>query len=313
MRVGERRRWVAATVAVVALVALGADSPRRAKPPTFGPAEEAVFTADARKLLVGPRPDFASQQPKAVAGSQFGSETPAGDGGSFEWSALIGEETIETEIKRQAKRVSGLVTSSTAFKGGGYQECRDAFSMLAVMFAIADEHDGDPRWRDRAAGLSALFARAGANCKVGTDGSYREAKARSDDLADLVRGGRPDAPKPPADRNWGDVADRSPLMRRMEQAHAERLPELLSSERSFGRGSDDALHESQVLAALGEVIIREGLEDADDEEYAAFARSLRDASKELSQAAETENYNLGRPAMGRATKTCSDCHDLYRG
>lgn len=308
-----RNRAGVALLTITLACILGSDRSERAKPPTFGPAEEAVFPADARKLLVGPRPDFAKLQPRATVGAQPGGAADEPAAASYEWSALIGAETLETEIKRQAKVVAGLVTSATAFKGGGYRDARDAFTTLALMFAIADKHDDNPRWQDKAAGLAALFARAGANCKVGTDGSFREARARSEDLADLIRGGRPDVPKPPPDQSWGDLADRSPVMRRMEQAQQERLPPLVSSSRTFAGGAEDALHEAQVLAALAEVITREGFEDADDEDYAALARSLRDASNDIAQGADTENYNLARPAMGRVTKSCSDCHDMYRG
>lgn len=291
-------------------VGAAAYAEQRAKPPTFSEAERALFPTDARELLVGERPDFGAMKPTVAAAGAVEEESAGGD---YQWSLLISAATVENEIKRQANKVAGLTQSATAFKGGGYRKCREAFSVLAVMFAVAAEHDGEPRWRDSAAGLAPLFARAGANCKVGTDGSYREAAARSQDLADLVRGGRPDAPAVPPDQSWGDLADRAPLMRRMEAAQQEKLSPRLASEREFTGDAEEVTHEAQVLAALAEVITRDGFVDADDPDYAAYARSLRDASADLSRAAENENYESGRSALGRASQSCSECHDLYRG
>lgn len=286
-----------------------ADTPR-AKPPTFSDDEKALFPADARKLLAGPRPDFARQAPTAVASAAAAPEI--GENG-YQWSAMIAAETVEAEIKRQANKVAGLVRSATSFKGGGYRDCRDAFTMLALMFSIAAEHDEDARWSSKAAGLSVLFARAGANCKVGTDGSFREASARSEDLAELVRGGRPDVPAGADNQDWGALAARAPVMRRMEVALEEQLKPAMASDRAFGRASEDAYHEAQVLAALAEIITRPGFEDGDDEEYVAYARTLRDASTEMATAAENETYDLARPAYGKAGQSCSACHEDYRG
>lgn len=283
---------------------------RRAAPPVWTESQRAIFPDDARTLLVGPRPDFGALSKAQVASGGEVSETSQA---TRQWSELISTDTLETEIKRQAAEVGKLTQSSTGFKGGGYRQAREAFSVLAVMFALSAQHDARARWRDSAAGLSAAFARAAANCKVGTDSSYREAAARSEDLAELVRGGRPNTPAPPAERNWGDVADRSPLMARMEVAQQKRLKPLTGSAREFSRGAEDALHEAEVLAALAEVIIQEGFDDAGDETYDAFARELRDAAKELSAAAEQDNYESARQALGRAGQACAACHENYRG
>jgi len=293
-------------------LAAHAQTAPRAKPPEWSDDQRELFPADARQLLVGPRPNFSGLAAVASVATAE-SSVEAGAATEYKWSEIIAAATLETEIKRQATRVAGLVGTATSFKGGGYRECRQAFSVLAVMFAIAAEHDEGARWSDKAAGLAELFGRAGANCKVGTDGSYREAAARGEDLAALVRGGRPEVPKPKDERDWSKIADRSPLMQRMEEAQQERLTPLLASSRDFSRGAEDALHEAQVLAALAEVLTREGFQDADDEDYTAFARKLRDAAGDLSRAADNDTYEPARAAAGRVGQSCVECHENYRG
>ncbi|QDU91012.1 hypothetical protein Pla175_44280 [Pirellulimonas nuda] len=283
---------------------------RRAKPPEFSPQDEAVFFDDPWSLLVGPRPDFSAQQP-ALA-TQAGPGDAAADDAGFAWSGLLSSDAYESEIKRQSQAIAALTATATGFKGGGYRDARTAFSVLAVMFAIGAEHDSDPRWRDAAPALRDLLSRAGANCKVGTDQSYREAAARSQDLADLVRGGRPASlPTPNADAPWGDVADRVPLMKRMDEAE-KKLGPMLGSARSLSADSEDVAHEAQVLAALAQVITLDGFVDAGDETYDGFARTLRDAAADLSGAAEQEDYERASRAKAKIGQTCTDCHELYR-
>lgn len=301
-------------VAACAAVAAAAPPARRAKPPEFTPSERAVFFDDVQSVLVGPRPDFGQLADARDAAAGASAAAGGADAGASEqWGPLITTDTVENEIKRQAQRVAQVTASATAFKGGGYRDARDAFSSLALLFRLASEHENDARWRDIAPGLSTLFARAAANCKVGTDGSYREAAARAQDLADLVRGSRPDAPARDPDQLWSDLADRSPIMKQIEDAQQVQLGPLLGSGASFSRSAEDAAHAAQILAFLSEVLTREEFIDAGDEEYDGYARAMRDAAADISRAADQDDYPSAREAYGRLNKACSDCHDLYRG
>lgn len=311
----QKTRSLALVVAAV-VIAGGAAAPNqpRAKPPTFSDADRAAFFDDAFSMLVGDRPDFAAAAAAIAATPSAGPGAgEASDDDDYRWSRWISTDTLETEIKRQAQSVAAVVRSSTSFKGGGYLDARDAFSTLAVMFAVSAAHDEDARWADRAKSLAALIARAGANCKVGTDNSFREASARSEDLAELVRGGRPDTPAASEEDDWSTLADRAPLMRRLDVALFEQLGPLTANERAFERGAEDALHQAEVLAALSEVLTFEGFIDAGDEDYDAFARNLRDAAADIARAADQEDYTPVREAFGRASKACNECHELYRG
>ena len=129
------------------------------------------------------------------------SATEAAAGGN--WSKLIDAETIETEIKRLSQQVGKDVTTPAPFKGGGYKDCRRDFSVLAALFAVSAEYDGDVRWKDVGRHFRDVFARAGHNCKVGTDQTYQEAAQRKQDLADLSRGSRPKTAAAERKADWG--------------------------------------------------------------------------------------------------------------
>lgn len=303
------------TLLVLALCAcLASEAPGqpRAEPPEWTDDELRVFFPDAREALVGPRPDFAKGA-RRLADAAPPADAEAASQEGYRWSELISTGVIETEIKRQAQRVTAATSSASVFKGGGYRQARDALSVIAMMFGLAAQHDEPARWRDDAAALASLFARAAAGCKVGTDASYRDAAARSQDLADLIRGSRPDTPPAEPDQTWPKLADRPPLMRRMEEALDVKLGPLVGGERVFSRGADDARHEAEVLAFLAQSVAHEGYYYADDDDYAAFAAQLRDAAAELARAASQEAYEPAREAHGRASKACVDCHDNFRG
>jgi hypothetical protein len=283
---------------------------KRARPPKWTTDDLNVFFEDAGKQLVGPRPDYANAeivarpaQPPANSDRLMGSN----------WTKLVEAETLETEIKRLAQDVARDVTTPGEFKGGGYEACRRHFSVLAVLFAVAAEYDGEVRWQNAAPALRDLFARSGYNCKVGTDQTYQESVKRKQDLADLIGGTRPQLPQAERTAEWGQVADRAPLMQRLNIAHEERLTNWLANERQFEKHRDDVRHEAQLVAMIGDVIGRKGFDYWDEEDYAQHARELREAAVDISTAVELNNYEKARQAIGRATKACAACHELYRG
>lgn len=299
-----RMLWASIAVAGLVVGQIDAAGPaRRARPPKFSKSIRDAFFADAREKLVGPRPTPAASGPAPVAPMPAPPSTGAG------WSKWIAAEVVEDEIIRQQIKLAKTVQNSIRFKVEDFQKARDHLSVLAVMFAIVAEYDGRIRWQPQAAAVRDLVSRAGFNCKVGTDGSYQEAKTRSEDLQTLVRGGPLQLPDPAADVAWSKVADRAPLMRRLERAQPQTIVPLTANAREFERNADTLAHEAQLIAALAEVITREGYEFADDETYLEYARAMQAQALSLRDAAQQNNYEQARQAAGELSKACRNCHD----
>lgn len=296
----------------------GAAAPvRRATPPSgpWGRAVEATFFDDAFTTLVGPRPDFA--QPAgpgpspATAGGGGGGATPAGDG--FRWSALVSEETLTDEIKDMKELLAAACATPSAFKGGGYDKARRGFSALALAFSVIAAYDEGVRWQKDATTARDLFARAGFNCKVGTDQSFAEAKARLEDLDRLLQGSSPEGrPEREEDFVWSQVAGRPALMGRLEDAQGALRPAAASAA-DFNRHLDAALHAAEIVAVIGEVIQRRDYEYHDDDSYRAHCVEMRDAAAALRKACQDKDYEGARAAAGRIEKACNACHGDYRG
>ncbi len=284
---------------------------RRARPPQFSKSIRDAFFPDAREKLVGTRPEAAASQPVASNAPGAAPVTSAA-GPAGKWSQFIAAEAVEDEIKAQQIKLAEVMQNASRFKGGDYQQARVHLSVLAAMLAIVAEYDGRIRWQDEAPALRDMVARAGLNCKVGTDASYKEAKLRSDEVQLLVRGGTLNLDKPAAEVAWPQVAGRSPLMKRLEQAQQECLAPATASQAAFERDAETLLHESQLVAALADIIGREGYEFADDETYLEYAATMRQQALLLRDAVRSGNYEQARSAAGELGKSCTNCHEGYR-
>ncbi|MFM7138508.1 MAG: cytochrome c [Planctomycetota bacterium] len=313
--------WTLRLIAFVALagMAAGAVQPvRRARPPaaTWDKATAGAFFEDAFASLQGPRPAFdAAARPAVVAGTAGGvggGAEPAAGGDGFTWSTLVSGDTLIDEIKDMQERVTPAVSTPSTFKGGGYNEAQQAFSVIALAFGLIAAHDEDVRWKKDSATARDLFARAGVNCKVGTDQSFKESQLRVEDLKAMMDGNSPEAkPERDEDFRWSQVSGRPPLMKRLEAAD-KLLGAAIASQGDFIKQIDVVLHEAEMVAAIGEVIRQPDYEYHDDDSYLGYAASMRDAAARIREACLKKDYESARTAVGEISKSCNDCHGDYR-
>jgi len=289
---------------------------RRASSPTavWDKATAKIFSADAFAELDGPRPEFsAAQQRLTTAGTPESAGMPADSAGGFRWSAIISEETLTDEIKDMKAMLTESVASQSDFKGGGYDQAREAFSAVALAFGVITAYDQDIRWKKEAEAARDLFARVGSNCKVGTDQSFNESRLRISDLESLLQGAGPTAR---ADREedfrWSQVAGRPALMSRLKSAD-DRLGVAASSKTDFDKQMENVLHDAEIVAVIGEVIQQADYEYHDDDTYREHASTMRDVALRLREAVKKKDYDAARAALGELKKSCDSCHGAYRG
>jgi hypothetical protein len=312
------------TVAVNVIVAQTAPprKVRRAEPPDFSkvPGVNTTFFPDVfSQALEGERPaNLGAALPATVAnpstgGATSGSTTgsPAGASG---WSKVVSATAIEDEIKAIKLRLDPEINTPTKFAGSGHKAARREFTLLAVLYGIIGEYEGDVRWKDVAPGVRDAFARGAANAKVSTPQAFNEAKLRLDDLGQLIGGGSFGAAgESERTADWPKVCDdRSPLMQRLESAHQGKLQVMTASADEFKNHADAVAHEANILAALAEVLGKEGMPDADADDYAGWVKQITTASGEILEAVKSNNYDQARKAVGTIGQACSQCHELYR-
>jgi hypothetical protein len=289
--------------------------PKRAKPPAFTPAQsEGIFFPDLfEKGLTGTRPaDFGAGGNRPLVGGPSipGNEGPAASGGKG-WAAIISPETLQDEVTALKRTFDTNVTTPTAFAGGGYKEVRREATVLALIFGIIAEYDGEVRFKSSAAAARDLFGRLGTNTKVNSTQAYNEAKARKNDLADIVNGNALTA-KAEETPPWNKTVDRPPLMQRLDIAEKQRWGPGTSNGGEFAKQADMLLREAELTAAIAEVIGKEGFEFTDDKAYLGYAAKLKAAARKLADAVKQKNYEAARTAVGEMSKSCTECHESFR-
>lgn len=295
----------------------GPKTVKRAQPPKLSSGN--FYTDAFKEGLVGERPSDLGKT--AVAGTPGGGSTGgdsssgSGTGGvaGSGWDALISGTTIENEIKSIKLAVDQNVTTPSDFAGKGYKLARRDMSVLAMLFAIAAEYNGEVRWKADAPAARDVFARTAANSKVGTQQVWQEAKLRKDELTDLIGGSSPYGGKGgEAKASWKDVCNRSPLMQHLENVWEPRLKPALNDKGQFTANADKVAHDAELFAAIGAVLAKEGMEDADGEEYVKFCNALRDGAKQIADAVKSKNYEQAAAGGAAIGKACTECHENYR-
>jgi cytochrome c556 len=143
----------------------------------------------------------------------------------------------------------------------------------------------------------------------------RAKSSRAADLAGLLRGESIAAPpnieiKP----NFNEqVANRPPLMWRMERAQRDRLAVWTANRADFTRNLSGIKHEAEMVAALSQVIQDPSFLDADSESYSEYAQALQHSALAIRQAVERKDADAARQAAGILSKACNDCHADFRG
>ena len=287
--------------------------PKRARLPKWDKFPSHVFYRDAfQEGLVGSRPAKLGQAAAAKAVDGTPQEEAGGDSGGYAWSRIVSASTLEDEIKSLQIQIQKSITTPSRFTGGGYLDAQRMFTEAALLFAVIAEFDGDVRWKDEAPLARDLFTRAAANTKTTSVQAFNEARERKRDLEELVRGGSLTGSNPAEKMNW-ELIHRGSLMKRFTTSYDDGLANWASSAESLKKNAADIKREAELLMLFAEVLTREGMEDGDDEDYAAYSQGLSDAAKNVLQAAESGDVEAARKAASHVGQSCVACHDDYRG
>ena len=288
---------------------------QRAKPPEFNDAVVSrVFFSDLSKAFRGGRPTLSSlrKAEAAMASAQSDSGDDESDGGGAGWNKLVSAISLEDEIKRVKLKYDATITTPGAFNGGGYQEARLHLTVLASLFAVISDYSGDVKWKSDAKAARDLTAKTALACAAGSTPVFKEAQLRKADLQDLLSGsGLTTVKASDASNDWSMIADRSPLME-----YAESLLDQISDQSrdaSTAKENVDSVKRiAELMAILGEILIQEGMDDAEDDDYMMLSRGMTKAARSVVAAIERQDFDAVRTSVGAITQSCSDCHEQYR-
>ncbi len=273
-----------------------------------------IFFDDLSEAIRGQRPSLLSLREAGQAVIQVAASAKSGGVrpvAADAWSGLISPVSLEDEVKRVRLHFDSIITTPGAFNSGGYQDARLDLTVLATLFAVIQDHSGDVRWKDEAAAARDLLARTAFNCKAGSTQVYNEAKLRKADLQDLVSGTGLTSRGAEPENVWDEIADRSPLME-----YAERLVGSLEGNSrdaaSVESKSDAIKRDAELLAMLGEVLTKEGMDEADDADYVKLSHGMTAESNQVVAALGRADYEAARSGISLIRGRCDACHEQYR-
>ncbi len=284
----------------------------RAKPPAFDSRPGTFFNDVFREGLTGARPDdLGTPKKKAPVGGSSGGDSDSG--GSGDWDKIVSASTLENEIKSLKREVDDSINTITDFKSRGARKVRKHFAMLAAAFGVIGQYGGDVRWKNIAHDARETFAQSSKNAKTVSEGSYKEAKLRKEDLQTLLSGGSfSTTKKGEAEFEWNQVLIRGQIMQRIELAQKDRLKPMTSNADEFKKNKDDIIHEAEMLAMMSEILTKDEMEDGDDDDYEEFCRTMQKACVEIKEAVRDEDLAKASAALGDIMQACDDCHENYR-
>jgi hypothetical protein len=273
-----------------------------------------VFFEDLFAHLTGERPRSSAARGKSnptdAAGSAGGTSRRKADAA---WPEIVSAATLEDEIKAIKIRVDRHVSTARGFAARDQAIVRDEFAILATLFAVIHEYDGDVRWQEEAAVARDRFASAVSSLQAESNpAAFAVAKQRKLDLQDLVGGGTLADAAAERSTDWPEACQRAPLMKRLERGLSDILVPRTVSRDEFTANGGPILHEAEMTAALGEVLLRPGMDDAEDEEYVVLAERMEQAALAVSEAVNREDYKRARAEVSAIGQACTDCHDMYR-
>lgn len=292
---------------------------RRAPAPTFnGDAFRGVFFDSASEAIRGTRPELGKPQIAAPAAPASGSPAvanggaPAADGPASGFALYISASTLEDEVKQMRSQFDGNITTPAAFASGGFQKARVQLTVLASLFGIINEYTGDVRFKKDAAAARDLMSRAAANCKSGSAQVYNEAKQRKADLEDLISGTGLSNREAEATNDWGAIADRVPLMTYLDALSEGPLKASARDEATIKAEADRLRKTAELISAVGMILTKEGLDDADDADYQELCKQMIEAGKDVTKGLDQGDPAVVTKGIGSITKSCSKCHEGYR-
>ena len=291
-----------------------ARKPERATPPKFQANEfSGVFFPDPIAHLQGNAPsagEMASKSNETSNARSNGSEMEPAAAGNDVWKQLISGPTIEDLVKESKARVDGMITTPAKFAGGGYAEARREFTLLGSLMAIISQYPDDIRWKTSAPYARSVFARMAANCKVGTQQVFNEAKLRQQDLSELLKGSKLNGNA--EETTWADTSDRGPAMQILEWSLRENLAPNTNSEDTFNNNLEEVTKYAELVAAYGQILQQEGMTDSDDETYVQYAGAMVTAARDVLKGVRSKDAESARTAVARIDQSCNKCHETYR-
>jgi hypothetical protein len=183
---------------------------------------------------------------------------------------------------------------------------------LAVLSHIAEKHPDDIRWKANAKYIKHLAGQMNAEPLRSGPSSQKPLKEKLDNIVEILSGSVPATlTPPPENESIQDVAQVKYLMKRLENA-AKLIEVEGGTAETMKTNAAKLKQEAAVLGALTQGLV-DGYEDyTDDETFAGFVNTMVDASVEMQEHIQNDQFDKFQLAVSKMKQTCDQCHSSYR-
>lgn len=309
------------TLATMPMMQEGKPKSKRVKRPTFEKDDSTYFKNVFKEALVGDRPAAAKKGTTTTTTTRTtggggettpSTETTDASADGMNWSSIITAELIQAEMKSLSNSFNQHVTSPGKFKSGGNRDVRQAASMAAMLFGVIAEYDGEVKWKEFAAGARDAFAQCAQSATTTSTQAFNQAKNRKTDLQAILSGSPYEPPvKPSPDFEWASVADVSELMKRLASSYREKIKPWSGSASEYKSNIDDLLREAAMVAVIAEILKKESMENAENDDYLEFAEQLKGGAMLILNSKASMDQEMAVKGAGMIDQSCQNCHAEY--
>ena len=236
----------------------------------------------------------------------------AAAGGSGDWASVINGESLVNETKKIRSSLKDALSSIGKYNSHYKEGIQVDAAVLASLAVVATNLPDGVSWKADAPTVRDLASDVSRKAKGLGQGPYDATKLPFEKLEGVLSGNKPPdleaaAPTVP----FSEVADRMPLMRRMDRAF-NLLKSNINSDSIFKKQADTVQHELTILAALSKVCAAKDYASAAEEDYQKFLETMIKSCQEGIEASKAENFAAFGDALGKVQKACNECHGAYR-
>jgi cytochrome c556 len=90
------------------------------------------------------------------------------------------------------------------------------------------------------------------------------------------------------------------------------LEDDVRDQKSYKAEVDRVKRNAELLSMVGEVLVQEGMDEADDEDYTGLSNGMTQEAVQVVKALGRDDYDAVREGVAKIRQRCDACHEQYR-
>jgi hypothetical protein len=247
----------------------------------------------------------------AASAAPMPSAAPAtATGGELDWAKIAPIEILVEEVTAVRNDLQAKLNTLADYNKNWETVDVDA-TELAAIAGVIERHPGDVSWKPNAKIARKLAEQINASATKTGRSDFDATKGAYDSLVDTLNGNAPAGVEADDMAPFGDFADRSTLMERLEATLSFAKSNITTQQR-LEEDPAAIKRKMTVLATLMSVVGTPGYDSTAEAEYQGFIKTFVDGALSGRDAVDAKNLEAFTEAVNTMQKACNDCHLKYK-